>query len=351
MDVERPLYLVTGAAGFVGHHLVRHLTDRGIGVRAMVRSPEQAEALRPLADEVVVADLRDADSLPAAVEEVAGIYHVGAVFRQEGVPDSVFYDVNADGVRRILDAAIAAGVPRVVHCSTNGVHSHIDNPPADENAPLNPGDVYQKSKLVGEEIAMDYFRSGRIGGVVLRPTMIYGPGDQRTLKLFRMIAKGRFFYVGAGDAYNHWLDVRDLAQAFHQAMQADDVNAEAFLIGGETYMTLQDSVREIAAQLDVREPGLHLPVAPVMALAHVVQTFCRPIGVEPPLFPRRVAFFLKHRAYDISKARRMLGYEPRQSFSDEVRDIIDAYRKAGDLPKRRATKPASTRPARADGVA
>lgn len=339
--MTEPLYLVTGAAGFVGRHLVEYLTERGIRVRAMVRRPEQAEALRPLVDEVVVADLQDADSLPPAVAGVAGIYHIGAIFRQEGVPDSVFHDINAEGVRRILDAAIAAGVPRLVHCSTNGVHSHIENPPADENAPLNPSDVYQQSKLAGEEIAMEYFRSGRIRGVVIRPTMIYGPGDQRTLKLFRMIAKGRFFYVGAGNAYTHWVDVRDLAHAFHLAMDAHDINAEAFLIGGETFNTLQETVSEIAAQLGVPEPKLHLPVAPVMALAHVTQTLCRPIGIEPPLFPRRVSFFLKNRAYDISKARHMLAYEPRQSFPDEIRDIIAAYRAAGDLPGGPGTKQAA----------
>lgn len=329
---SEPIYLVTGAAGFVGQHMLQYLHGQGIRVRAMVRKPAQAAQVKPWADEVVIADLQDAGSLGPAVEGVAGVYHIGAVFRQEGLPDSAFHDINAEGVRRMLDASIAAGVPRFVHCSTNGVHSDIDNPPANETAPFKPGDVYQESKLAGEQIAMAYFLDGRMRGVALRPAMIYGPGDQRMLKLFRMIATGKFFYVGPGTAYTHWLDVRDLARAFHLAMQAEDVTAEAFLIGGRHYNTLRDSVREIASQLDVAEPGLHLPVAPVMALAHVTQAICKPLGVEPPLFPRRVAFFLKHRAYDISKARDVLGFEPKADFADEVRDIIADYRQSGDLP-------------------
>lgn len=330
--MTEPLYLVTGAAGFVGGHLVRYLHDKGIRVRAMVRKPEQADALRPLVDDVVIGDLQDEDSLRPAVEGVTGVYHIGAIFRQEGLQDQVFHDVNAEGVRRMLDVSIAAGVKRFIHCSTNGVHSDIENPPATETAPFNPGDIYQETKLAGEEIAMSYFKDNRINGVVIRPTMIYGPGDSRTLKLFRMIAKGRFFYVGAGKAFTHWVDVRDLAHSFHLAMQAEEVNGEAFLIGGKTYNTLRDNVKEIAAQLGVPEPKLHLPVAPVMAMAHITQAICKPLGIEPPLFPRRVSFFLKHRAYDCSKARDALGFEPRQDFAGEVRDIIAAYRASGDLP-------------------
>ncbi|MCK0168474.1 NAD-dependent epimerase/dehydratase family protein [Jannaschia sp. S6380] len=329
---DRDLFLVTGAAGFVGSHLVRHLHAEGIAVRAMVRREAQAEALRPYVQEVVIGDLERPETLRMAAEGCAGVYHVAAIFRQEGLPDETFRAINAEGVRHMLDAAIAAGVPRFVHCSTNGVHSDIDHPPADESYPFNPGDIYQVTKAEGERIAMAYFEQGRIGGVILRPTMIYGPGDARTLKLFRMIAKGRFFYVGRGEALTHWVDVRDLARAFQQAMEATDINAEAFLIGGRRYMTLAENAREIAAQLGVAEPRLRLPVRPMMALAHATEIVCKPIGVEPPLFRRRVAFFIKNRAYDISKAREMLKFEPRQDFAGEVRDIIAAYRAAGDLP-------------------
>lgn len=325
-----PVYLVTGAAGFVGMHLVRHLKASGQRVRAMVRKPAQAEALKGLADEVVIADLSQPESLASAVKGVAGIHHVASIFRQEGLPDETFFDVNAEGTRRIFEAAIAAGVPRIVHCSTNGVHSDIDHPPATEEYPFNPGDVYQESKLAGEQIAMEYFADGRMAGVVLRPTMIWGPGDDRTLKMFRMIDKGRFFYVGPGDTLHHWVDVRDLAEAFRLSMDSD-INAEAFLIGGRDYLSMKTIADEIAKQLGRRSPALHLPVRPMMLLAHGTEIVCKPLGVEPPIFRRRVSFFLKNRAYDISKARQMLGYEARQDIAGEIADIIAAYRADGKL--------------------
>lgn len=327
---SKPIYLVTGAAGFVGGHVVRHLKAGGQRVRAMVRRPAQAKALEGIADEVVIADLADPASLPAAVEGVAGIHHVASIFRQEGIADELFYDINAEGTRRIFEAAIAAGVPRIVHCSTNGVHSDIDHPPATEDYPFNPGDPYQDSKLEGEKIAMEYFKDGRMAGVVLRPTMIWGPGDDRTLKMFRMIQKGRFFYVGPGKTLHHWVDVRDLAEAFRLAMESQ-INAEAFLIGGRDYLPMKTIADEIAAQLKVKSPALHLPVKPMMLLAHGTEIVCKPLGIEPPIFRRRVAFFLKNRAYEISKAKGMLAYAPRQDAAGEIADIIADYRDKGML--------------------
>ncbi|MFD2740006.1 NAD-dependent epimerase/dehydratase family protein [Sulfitobacter aestuarii] len=329
---QKPIYLVTGAGGFVGSHLVRYLADRGVRVRAMVRKPEQAAALEGLAEEVVIGDLQEPETLAPAVSGVAGIYHIAAVFRQEGLADEVFREINATGVRRMLDAGIEAGVPRFILCSTNGVHSDIDHPPADENYPFNPGDIYQQTKLEGELIAMEYFHEGRIRGLALRPTMIWGPGDGRMRKLFRMIAQRRFFYIGRGEALTHWIDVRDLCAAFKLAMDAEELNAEAFLIGGATFQTLRETTAEIAGQLGVKEPSLHLPVAPMMTLAWLTEMMCKPLGVEPPLFRRRVNFFLKNRAYSTDKAEKVLGFRPKQDLAGEISDIIAAYRISGDLP-------------------
>ena len=325
----REKYLVTGGAGFVGGHLVRYLLGRGVAVRAMVRDAAEGAPLARAGADVVVADLTRPDSLPPAVEGVEGVYHIAALFRHQGVPDRAFWDVNVEGTRRILGAAAEAGVPRFVHCSTVGVLGHIENPPADEETPYNPGDNYQVTKMEGEKVALDAFGAGKIAGAVIRPAMIYGPGDTRTLKLFRMIARGVFFYVGKGDAYVHWIDVRDLVEAFRLAMACEERNGEVYIVAGARAVPLREMVGEVARQLGVREPWMHVPVKPMQWAGSLCEALCRPIGVEPPLYRRRVDFYTKSRWFDASKASRELGFGPAQTLSGEIADIIESYREAG----------------------
>lgn len=328
---RQPHYLVTGAGGYVGAEVVRQLLERKLRVRAMVRNPAQAAALEKLGVEVVVADLQKPETLPAALRGITHVHHVASLFRAAGLPESVFHDINAEGTRRLLDAAIAAGVQRVVHCSTGGVLGHIENPPADENAPYNPGDAYQRSKLEGERIALEYFRSGRIRGVVVRPAMVYGPGDTRNLKMFRMIARGRFFYVGDGTTKVHFVDVRDLARGFLLAMDHEEITGEVYHLPGPKSVTQKQMAEMIAGVLGVRPPWLHLPVKPMQWLGTACEVVCKPFGIEPPIFRRRVDFFTKHREFNGAKAARELGYRPAQSLEAEVSEITRWYRQHGWL--------------------
>jgi nucleoside-diphosphate-sugar epimerase len=324
-------YLVTGAGGFVGSHVVRELLEAGYAVRGMVRNPDQQDAVRQAGAEPVLADLRDPDALGRAVRGVAGVFHIAALFRQADSPDSVYYDINAEGTRRVFEAAVAAGVPRVITCSTSGVLGHIAKLPADESTPYNPDDVYQRSKMEGEKIALDFYRSGRMGGVVIRPAMVYGPGDTRFLKMFHMIARRRFFYVGRGDNLVHFIDVRDLARAFRLAMERRERNGEVYIIVGGRSVTLHEAATLIARELGVSPPWLKLPVKPMQWLGSLCEGICLPLKISPPLYRRRVDFYTKSRSYDGRKARGELGFEPCLTLEQEIHDIVTDYRQRGWL--------------------
>ena len=326
--------LVTGAAGFVGSNLVRHLVDEGVRVRAMVRRLRQGEGL-PAGVEVVEADLLNPDAVRHAVRGVRGIHHIAALFRQAGLPDSQFEAVNVQGVRHLLDAAVEAGVRRVVHCSTVGVLGDIRQPPADESTSCNPGDIYQATKMRGEQLALEYFRSGRIPGVVVRPAMIYGPGDTRMLKLFKMVAQRRFFYVGDGETLMHFVDVRDLARAFHLAMGRTDRNGEIYIATGREPVALKDLAEFIADYLRVTRPRLHLPVKPMQWLGSACEAVCTPLRLQPPIFRRRVDFYTKNRAFSGAKAARELDFLVTRPFQQEVIEILDSYLDTGMIPRPR----------------
>lgn len=324
--MKRDLFLVTGANGFVGRAVTDLLVERGKRVRVLIRDAKHAFELEQKGVEVAFGDLRDRSTLTAAVEGVGGIYHIAAIYREAGVPDQVFFDINAHGTRNLFLEAIDAGVERIIHTSTGGVLGHIANPPGNENTPYNPGDVYQRSKVEGEKIALEFYRSGKMRGCVIRPGMIYGPGDTRHLKMFRMIAKRCFFYVGRGDAWVNFIDIRDLARAFLLAMEAEHINGEIYTIANDTPKKLHEVVSLIANELGVPKPWLHLPVKPMQALGTICETVCTPLGLKPPIFRRRVDFFTKSRYFDPSKAMRELGFRPAQPLEKEIKDTIDWYR-------------------------
>ncbi len=322
-------FLVTGATGFTGSAVTDLLVSRGKKVRVLIRDASQSRSYLQRGIEVVVGDLNNEEAMKQAVAGVSTVLHIAALFRQAGLPASEFHRVNVDGTRNLLDRAVEAGVEKVIHCSTVGVMGHIASPPATEQTPFNPGDPYQQSKMEGEKLFLEYVKAGKIRGTVIRPAMIYGPGDTRTLKIFKPIAEGKFFFVGPGEALVHFIDVRDLAESFLLAAERNDVNGEVFIIAGETCLPLNELVSIISQLMGVQEPWLHLPVKPMQALGSICEAFCTPLRINPPIFRRRVDFFTKDRSFDISKAKERLGFKPTRALVQELSEIIDSYVKAG----------------------
>lgn len=322
---------VTGASGFTGSRLARRLAQDGLDVRAVVRPSSKLEALEGVLYQKVLLDLSRDPIHPEMLAGVDTVYHVAAVYRTQGVPDAYFYAVHVEATQRLLRAARDAGVRRVVHVSTVGVHGNIENPPADEEAPFYPADVYQRSKLEGEKLAQEYFTRGDLPGVIIRPTAIYGPGDTRFLKLFRGIHKGIFWMIGKGEAYYHLNYIDDLVEGILLAAHSEQAVGQTFILGGDQPVLIRELVDLIAEILDRRPPRRRIPLAPVMLAARLSEAVFRPLGVNPPLYPRRLDFFIKDRWFDISKARRILGYQPRVNLRTGLACTAEWYRQQGYL--------------------
>jgi nucleoside-diphosphate-sugar epimerase len=322
---------LTGATGYTGGRLLQALAERGDAVTVLARPRSLGDRVRALAAAVVEGDLSDEGACQRLADGQDALLHVAAVYRTAGHPESYYRDVNVGGTRRLLEAASRAGVRRFVHTSTVGVHGHVEHPPADENAPFAPGDVYQQTKAEAEAEALRFHRERGLPVAVVRPGAIYGPLETRLLKLFRSIARGRYAVVGSGRTFYHPVYVDDLVQGFLLALERPQAVGEPFLICGPSYASQDELAALIAKHTGGRVLPFHVPARPLQLAGDLVEAVCVPLGIEPPLHRRRVDFWTKSRAFSIEKARRMLGYAPRVDLDEGIARTVASYRQAGWL--------------------
>jgi len=316
--------LVTGITGFTGGYLARRLVQEGIHVRGLVLPEDRKKDIDP-GIEVVIGDLRDKSALVSAVKGIDRVFHIAAVYREENIPKHIFWDVNVDGTRNLLEVAKAAEIKRFIHCSTVGVQGEIKDPPATEETPYNPGDYYQESKMEGEILALNFFRQQGLPGVVFRPVGIYGPGDTRFLKLFRFIKQGRFHMFGSGEVLYHLTYIDDLINGILLLGKTPKIEGEIFTLAGDQYTTLNELVRIIGQILGVEVSRRHFPVWPLWTAGAVCEFLSKPFGFNPPIYRRRVDFFIKDRAFNIQKAKKLLGYQPKVTLQEGLKHTANWY--------------------------
>ncbi len=325
------LNLVTGATGFTGAVLARRLLAAGLPVRVLVRSAEKARAKGLAEAEIVEGSVADEGTVASAMGGVRTVFHLAAVYREAGLRDEAYREVHVEGTRRMAEAASAEGVARFVHCSTVGIHGHIEHPPADETAPLAPGDIYQQTKGEGEEAAWRLAAERGLPVSVIRPTAIFGPEDERLLKLFRLAQRSPALLLGPGTIGYHMVHVEDLVDGFLLAATRPEATGEAFILGGEQAASLNEIVRTMARLSGKSGRILHLPAPPFQWAGSLCERICIPLGLAPPIYRRRVDFFTKSRDFTIAKARERLGYQPRYSLEEGLRQTLAGYRERGWL--------------------
>ena len=304
------------------------LREAGNEVRALIRRSSDPSLLEGVDVERFEGELTNPASLRAAVSGVERIFHIAAVYRQAKLPDSYYREVNVEGTRLLAEASLREGGIPFLYCSTCGVHGEVE-PPADEASPYNPGDIYQQTKVEAERVVFALHRDRGLPVVVLRPVGIYGPGDRRFLKLFRGVAKKRFPMIGKGDVFYHLTHVADVARGFIRAGDTPSAFGDAFILAGSEYATVREIIALIAKKAGVAPPRFRWPSMPLYAAAAICEDVCRPLGIEPPLYRRRLDFFLKHRAFKIDKAKKELGWAPEVDLDSGIEQTLQWYRKAG----------------------
>lgn len=324
--------LVTGGTGFTGHALVNRLAGLGVRVRLAVRERSDVSWLPPGDIEVMRGALHDQAFIAKAMVGVQYVMHMASSYRETFRSFQEQVDVHVVSTRLLAEAASReAAFRRFIHVSTIGVHGHIETPPADENYRFEPGDAYQQTKLEAEQWITAYGRERGLPVTVVRPAGIYGPGDKRLFKLFKLAARPFVPLIGQGRCLFHLVHVEDLVDGLLAVAEHPAALQEVFICGDPAPVTLMEIVRTAGEVYGVRNRFIRIPVAPVMAVAVVCERICVPLRIQPPIFPRRVGFFIKDRAFDTSKIRRVLGYESRHETRAGIRETARWYRENGWL--------------------
>ncbi len=306
--------LVTGATGFTGARLVRKLVQAGLRVSAIARASSHLQPLADLDIRWFRGDVYDPATVTAAMQGIAYVFHLAAAYREAKYADEMYRRVHLDSTQLLAQAALKNPTfQRFVHISTVGVMGHITRPPADEEAPLNPGDIYQATKAEAEQWLREFGARQGLPFSIIRPAAIYGPGDTRLLKFFRMASRRRLILLGHGQGLYHLVHVDDLSDILMLAAVHPAAQNEVFIAGNPECITLEHIAQIVADELGNRFSIMRLPAGPFFLAADICEWACQKIGVEPPIHRRRLAFFTKDRSFNTRKLRERLGYQMRYS--------------------------------------
>lgn len=326
--------LVTGGTGFIGSRLALRCLEAGETVRVLAQKNTAAERqnageLESQGIEVVEGSVADRATLGRACADMEIVYHLAAAQHEANVPDSHYYEVNVEGTRNMLDAAVEAGIGRFVHGSTIGVYGIGRTGPVTDDSPLEPDNIYGVTKLAGEQVVRTYFDKLEIP--IVRISETYGPGDRRLLKLFKAIAKGRLMKIGPGRNLHHPVYIDDLVEGLRLAAVRGGGVGKTFVLAGPRAITTDEMIAAISEALEREPPRLRVPLWPLMATAVVLEGLLRPVGIQPPLHPRRMNFFVKSFRFEGSAAAEALGYRARMDFPEGAARTAAWYASEGLL--------------------
>lgn len=321
--------LVTGAAGFLGSHVIDLLIEQGEEPRALIRPGDDARRLVAADVDIRRADVGDPAALTTALRDVDRVLHCAARTGPWG-PWEEYQRTNVDALERLVRASMAAGVERIVHVSSITVHGNDTRGVADETARLraerNP---YSRSKVAGEYLLQRLITELGAPVAIVRPGWIYGPRDFASFaRTARMIESGRMFLIGSGENHLPLIHVRDVAQGVLLASEAAASAARAYLLVNDEPVTQRQFLAAIAGELRVPPPTRQIPYELALGVGALSENLGRLVRRRqpPPVMRYGLQLLGGENRFVISRARRELGFSPRVSLRQGVTQSVSWYR-------------------------
>ncbi len=319
---------VTGGTGFIGANVVRALLAQGFKVRALVRPNSDRRNLEGLDIELVQGDVRDFPSVKRAMQDCELVFHVAALYSFWVRPKRLIYEVNVDGTRNVLQAALELGIERVVYTSSvAALGLREDGQPADEDTPVNPKHIigdYKKSKYLAQEVALAYAKKG-LPVVIVNPTFPVGPYDIKPTPTGQVI---RDFLERRMPAYletgMNVVAASDVAEGHLLAAEKGRIG-EKYILGGEN-LTMRELLEALSRITGLPAPRVRLPYWPILALSYLNAGWCRLAGGTPRMTPDTVRMSRHYMFFSPRKAVEELGL-PQTPAEEALRRAVDWFRK------------------------
>jgi nucleoside-diphosphate-sugar epimerase len=306
--------LVTGGTTFSGLHLVRSLVRDGHAVRVLTRSAERAHAMLPAETEILVGDVTERADVARAMEGREVVYHLAdsaGTGRVTSTDDH--WRMNVLATRLVMQAALDAGARRIVHSGTARVHGDTGRRSANEESDFRPTNAYELTKMQGERLALLFARERGLPVAFARPTWTYGADDRRFRRMMAAVRRGHIVIPGTRRARVHPIHVDDLVRGLKLLATRDDAVGECFILGGPEHLALDELITVLARAIGVRRPQVHIPELSTRFLVWASQRLSFTGGLRG-----RLEFFTKSHVFDVGKAARVLGFNPRVSVAEGV---------------------------------
>lgn len=327
--------LVTGATGAIGPGLVGLLRRQGYTVRTLSRRPPD-RGLLPDEVENVIGDIADPLTVDAAVRDVTTVFHLAALLHVVDPPASMraeYERINLAGTKTIVEAAISAGVKRLVFFSTIAVYGNSGGEILTEESPTRPSSCYAETKLAAERIVLEAQRAdGRPFGTALRLGAVYGSRIKGNYhRLVRSLARGWFIPIGDGSNRRTLINDKDVANAALLVMREPVAAGQVYNVSDGEFHTLNKIIAAMCEALGRKAPALSFPERPVRVVANIVGTAARLGKRAAPINAATVAKFTEDIAVDSSRIQSEIGFRPEVDLKTGWRDAVDEMRKNGDL--------------------
>jgi nucleoside-diphosphate-sugar epimerase len=329
--------LVTGATGFLGTRLVPRLLSGGTKVRVLARSQAKAKPLQDRGAEVVVGDITDSAAVAAAAAGATVVYHLAGRLFAPGVPATAYYGTHVEGTELLLACCEQeSALERFVHCSTTGVLGATGERPADETAPCRPTNAYEATKAEAELAVRERSQAG-FPAVIARPGLVYGPGDLHLLPFFRAVLRRHFRPIGRRSVWLHPIYIDDMVEALVRCGERAEAVGECFHLAGPEPVPLAELADAIACAGGTRMARGYIPLPAAQAMAVVGDRLPPKMRRSAPLTRGRLDFLTHSRVYDVTKARRLLGFAAATDLPAGAAYSVAWYREQGYLAPARGS--------------